>query len=92
MYKVKIFFTYLKIRILYIQKQTTNKERLKKVNERQRRVFDALQSLGGTATTEQIAKIANLDNSGTTRTLKTLLEVCRLRGKGSSTKWKIIRS
>lgn len=61
-----------------------------RVNHRKRKIFEALVSLGGEATTREIASEAGMHVNGVSQTLGVLAHVKCLGGKGGECRWKII--
>lgn len=59
-------------------------------NPRKQKIFEALVSLGGQATTREIASAVGKNVNGVSQTLGVLAHVKCLGGKGGESRWKII--
>lgn len=59
-------------------------------NRRHEKIFEAMLSLGGEASLEQISKEAGLHISGLSQSLSVMPNVLCLGGKGRECRWKII--
>ena len=61
-----------------------------RVNHRKRKIFEVLVSLGGEATTQEIASAAGMNVNGVSQTLGVLANGRCLGSKGGECRWKII--
>ena len=61
-----------------------------RINHRKQKLFEVLISLGGEATTQEIASEAGMQVHGVSQTLGVLAHVKCLGGKGGACRWKIV--